>query len=118
MRKWIFALSAVVALVAADEGRASGWGCNSCGGGYATAPGQPHVGFLAAPWYLYWPYDAHFMTPAPVHGAYYAPPGYGYGAYPGYAQPYFPAHDVPLLNVHPAHPVDPAPLHGGVIPPG
>ncbi len=57
--------------------------------------------FQAAPWYLYWPYDAHFMTPAPVTGAFYGPPtagnfpvnpyfpgagaggGYGYGQMPG-----------------------------------
>ncbi|MFM8272912.1 MAG: hypothetical protein ACKODX_11340 [Gemmata sp.] len=54
--------------------------------------------FQAAPWYQYWPYDGHFMTPAPVTGAFYAPPitgnfpvnpyfpgaqpNYGFGAYP------------------------------------
>jgi hypothetical protein len=41
---------------------------------------------MAAPWYLYWPYDAHFMTPAPMQGAFYAPPMMG--NYP--VQPYFP----------------------------
>jgi len=29
--------------------------------------------FQAAPWYLYWPYDAHFQLPAPI-GAPYTPP--------------------------------------------
>jgi hypothetical protein len=41
---------------------------------------------MAAPWYLYWPYDAHFLTPAPVGGAFYPPPMMG--NYP--VQPYFP----------------------------
>ncbi len=57
--------------------------------------------FQAAPWYQYWPYDGHFMTPAPVSGAFYGPPmtgnfpvnpyfpgaqggfGYGFGGVPG-----------------------------------
>jgi hypothetical protein len=47
--------------------------------------GQTLPVYQAAPWYLYWPYDAHFMTPAPMTGAYYAPP---IGAYP--IQPFFP----------------------------
>jgi hypothetical protein len=38
---------------------------------------QPLPAFQAAPWYLYWPYNAHFMTPAPLTGAYYAPPTAG-----------------------------------------
>lgn len=29
--------------------------------------------FQAAPWYLYWPYDAHFQLPAPI-GAPFQPP--------------------------------------------
>jgi hypothetical protein len=48
---------------------------------------QPLPAFQAAPWYLYWPYNAHFMTPAPLTGAYYAPP-----SGPGMSvNPYFPA---------------------------
>src|SRR5262245_26505561 len=42
--------------------------------------------FQAAPWYLYWPYDAHFLTPAPVTGAFYGPPMPG--NFP--VNPYFP----------------------------
>jgi hypothetical protein len=42
--------------------------------------------FQAAPWYLYWPYDAHFLTPAPVTGAFYGPPTAG--NFP--VNPYFP----------------------------
>ncbi len=48
---------------------------------------QPLPAFQAAPWYSYWPYNAHFMTPAPLMGAYYAPPTAG-GMM---GNPYFPA---------------------------
>lgn len=47
----------------------------------------PQPAFQAAPWYLYWPYDGHFMTPAPITGAFYGPPTPG--NYP--VNPYFPA---------------------------
>jgi hypothetical protein len=46
--------------------------------------------YMAAPWYLYWPYDGHFQTVAPMaHGLYYPPPMYTGnpwmpGVYPGY----------------------------------
>ena len=46
--------------------------------------------FQAAPWYLYWPYDGHFQTVAPMaSGAFYPPPAYTgnafmTGRYPGY----------------------------------
>jgi hypothetical protein len=46
--------------------------------------------YMAAPWYLYWPYDGHFQTIAPMaHGLYYPPPVYTgnpylAGAYAGY----------------------------------
>jgi hypothetical protein len=45
----------------------------------AFGPGQDQYGFRkrnavrAAPWFLYWPYEAYWQTPAPT--------GYGYGAY-------------------------------------
>lgn len=66
--------------------------------GAATGHVAPGHGFQAAPWYLYWPYDAHFLTPAPLMGGYSAPPvGAPYGApyapgmplhgYPGYGAP-------------------------------
>lgn len=57
--------------------------------------------FQAAPWYLYWPYDGHFQTPAPVTAPFYAPPGPG--NFP--VNPYFPA---------PAGPYGPIP--GGPAP--
>lgn len=60
---------------------------------------QPLPVYQAAPWYLYWPYDGHFLTPAPVTGPFYGPPtpgnfpvnpyfpgpayGHGYGPIPG-----------------------------------
>lgn len=49
--------------------------------------GKPKPVFQAAPWYLYWPYDGHFLTPAPLHGPFYAPPQLPYGG----SNPYFPA---------------------------
>jgi hypothetical protein len=47
---------------------------------------QPLPTFQASPWYLYWPYDGHFLTPAPVTGAFYGPPTAG--NFP--VNPYFP----------------------------
>ena len=43
--------------------------------------------FQAAPWYLYWPYDGHFLTPAPIQAPFMAPPVNG--NFP--VNPYFPA---------------------------
>jgi hypothetical protein len=89
-------------------------GCASCGGGhawgkhgglfggYAPPPSTLFNGhrnfnfnfmkkpqlpvFQAAPWYNYWPYDAHFLTPAPISGPFYGPPQTG--NFP--VNPYFP----------------------------
>jgi hypothetical protein len=47
--------------------------------------------FQAAPWYLYWPYNSHFQTPAPLLGH----EGFGGGGYApgqGWMNPYFPNH--------------------------
>jgi hypothetical protein len=60
-----------------------------CQGPWCQGRGHGSAGpaFQAAPWYMYWPYNAHFQMPAPLVGAYYAPPGVG-----GMMQsPYFPA---------------------------
>ena len=46
---------------------------------------NPLPAFQAAPWYMYFPYNAHFQTPAPLLGE---GGGGGYGA----PNPYFPAH--------------------------
>lgn len=90
-------------------GRQGGQGGQGGGGGFGSNLNLFHQQklpvFQAAPWYNYWPYDGHFMTPAPVTGAFYGPPatgnfpvnpyfpgaqgaagfsgGYGYGAMPG-----------------------------------
>ena len=102
MKKIILALAAVAATAAfAADARASG--CNgplcqpppaaygSGGVFHRLFVKQPLPAFQAAPWYLYWPYNAHFMTPAPLPGAYYAPPTAG-GMF---ANPYFPGHGYP-----------------------
>lgn len=58
--------------------------------------------FQAAPWYLYWPYNGHFQTPAPLYGQFYAPPGMGgYGAG---ANPYFQQVAPPAPAQAPAQP--------------
>lgn len=93
MKKILFAVAAA-ALFAASATTASAAGCQ---GPLCQQPApttglfgkffgkQPLPAFQAAPWYLYWPYNAHFMTPAPLTGPYYAPPPAGLG------NPYFPA---------------------------
>lgn len=94
MKNWIIAAAVALVGLSASPARADG----IFAGPKCTGPAcnhKPHAFYgktqtlpvyLAAPWYLYWPYDAHFMTPAPVFGAYYAPPMMG--NYP--VQPYFP----------------------------
>lgn len=91
--------------LAASAGTASAWGGwkgplnnqspyprnTSLFGSHGQAPT-----FQAAPWYLYWPYDGHFQTPAPVTGAFYGPPTAGnfpvnpYFSGPGYGYQYGP----------------------------
>ncbi len=97
-----------IAGLALAAGNANAWGdrgCSSCGhgglglgGGGWPAPSTLFGGhhnkkptFQAAPWYNYWPYDAHFLTPAPVSGAFYGPPLTG--NFP--VNPYFPGPAVP-----------------------
>jgi hypothetical protein len=43
--------------------------------------------FQAAPWYLYWPYDAHFQLPAPINAPYYPPQQLGSQWSPYFAAP-------------------------------
>lgn len=106
----LFAIAfAVVGALALTAGDAGAWG-RSCNGPFCNQSSYPKnyslLGhnqaplptYQAAPWYLYWPYDAHFLTPAPVTGAFYGPPtpgnfpvnpffphpgGVGYGPLPG-----------------------------------
>lgn len=77
---------------------------------------QPLPVYQAAPWYLYWPYDAHFLTPAPVSGAFYGPPIPGNfpinpyfpaPAYGGYGP--MPGGPPPVSPVPPVPPVPPPP---------
>ena len=72
--------------------------------GATGALGQPLPVFQAAPWYLYWPYDGHFLTPAPIQGAFYGPPGPG--NFP--VNPYFPG---PAIGGY-------GPIPGGAPPAG
>ncbi len=109
MQRWICPVLLLLGgLVSqADAAGCRGTSCLGIGGnpGYS---GNARGAFLAAPWYLYWPYDAHFQTPAPVFGAFYPPPilnGY-------YSQPYFPTQPQPYvpgspLNTYPYGPSSP-----------
>jgi hypothetical protein len=45
------------------EGFCTGPGCVRASGGVSIQWGYPNSGVLG-PWYLYWPYEAHFVTPA------------------------------------------------------
>jgi len=94
MKKFLFAVAAAVALLAfAGSAQAQG---PSPFGAQGQKPifkslfhKQPLPAFQAAPWYLYFPYNAHFQTPAPMYNApFYAPPGSNGGFQ---ANPYFPA---------------------------
>ena len=97
MKTFFYSLVAIamVAATAVDvrAGGCSGPGCPQSAppthpqGPFAKLFGKnPLPAFQAAPWYLYWPYDGHFLTPAPVQGAFYGPPGPG--NFP--VNPYFP----------------------------
>ncbi len=101
-----------LAVASGTASAAGGPGCSTCGhtgfghgglGGFGGlgAPPAPSTlfggshkklpAFQAAPWYNYWPYDGHFLTPAPVGGAFYGPPQTG--NFP--VNPYFPGPAVP-----------------------
>jgi hypothetical protein len=61
--------------------------------------------YMAAPWYLYWPYDGHFQTVAPqAAGIYYPPPQYIGNPYlvGGYGGGYMPGNPAPRFPVPPA----------------
>ena len=111
MKKLMLAAVAVVG-VALTAAEASASGCSSpfcqgpgAQGGLGLFRKQPLPAFQAAPWYLYWPYNAHFMTPSPLQGPYYAPPPVGGGM----VNPYFPAqYPVPPVGLAPAVPAVPA----------
>lgn len=126
LRKIAFVAAVALGVTAsASQVRADGWGHNSP---FSNGPRYPTLGafvthgnglfgkkaplptFQAAPWYLYWPYDGHFLTPAPVNAPFYAPPGPG--NFP--VNPYFPA---PAGNYGPI-PGGPAPAGVPIAPGG
>jgi hypothetical protein len=83
------------------------------GQGMARQPVLPV--YMAAPWYLYWPYDGHFQTVAPMAaGVHYPPPVYTgnpylSGQYPGYV-PGNPIPQFPYAAPPVAGPAAPAPV--------
>ena len=111
MKKLFLALIAAAGVLAAAEPALAGGNANPFNGppGNRLFPPifqrQPLPAFQAAPWYLYWPYNGHFQTPAPLYGQFYAPPGMpGYGG--GMVNPYFqqvppPAPPAPVVAVPP-----------------
>lgn len=137
--RYFVMVAAVGLAIAATAGTASAWGKDSCSGGNCHGHAKPPAptpttlfnfaglghkpklpAFQAAPWYNYWPYDAHFLTPAPISGPFYGPPltgnfpvnpyfpgpaaatgygaaGYGFGqGIPGGAAPVAPAMPIPM----------------------
>ncbi|HKB02255.1 MAG TPA: hypothetical protein VKD90_08550 [Gemmataceae bacterium] len=62
--------------------------------------------YMAAPWYLYWPYDGHFQTVAPMaHGLYYPPPTYIGNPYlAGVYAGYIANNPIPAFPVAPVRP--------------
>jgi hypothetical protein len=86
-------LAAIPSQARAWFGHCSSGDCDGCGhhghlGGHAWFGGHGWLGGhglglgdghdhnslpQAGPWYLYWPYEAHFQTPAPLPYPYYAP---------------------------------------------
>ena len=113
MKKFLFAVAATVALLA-FAGGAQAQNANPFEGPRkpifkSLFHKQPLPAFQAAPWYLYFPYDAHFQTASPMYNSpFYAPPGSGGGFQ---ANPYFsqPGHMMPPL-VPPAPTPMPVPV--------
>jgi hypothetical protein len=79
---------------------AKAW-CNVRWGPYG---GMPQAG----PWYLYWPYEAHFLAPAPGVSPFFPPP---MTLPPGFGQPPAPMPHVPQGYAPPVPP-------GGMQPAG
>lgn len=105
MKKLLFAAAALLAVAtitpeASADGPVSPFGQRGARRGTFFFK-HPLPAYQAAPWYSYWPYTAHFQTPAPLMGAFYAPPYTGGGM----VNPYLPS--------VPAVPVAPVPVGGG-----
>ena len=94
MQKFLFAAAAAMAMLAtADSAKAQAPNPFGCKGQMPIFKSlfhpQPLPAFQAAPWYLYWPYNSHFQTAAPmINAPYAAPPGSGGAGYQ--INPYFP----------------------------
>ena len=79
MRKFVL-IASVIAVLAPALASASG-------------PGTDQFGFRkrhaarAAPWFLYWPYENYWQTPAPTGYGYGAPGPMTYGPYAGQIGP-------------------------------
>ena len=83
----------------------------------ARGGGPPLPVYQAAPWYLYFPYDAYFQTPAPMNGLFYPPPAAG--NWP--SNPYYPTQPSPYvpyspLNRYPFSPAATAPAYNPAVP--
>ena len=93
MKKLLFVLIAALGLLGSASPATAGGQANPFNGPpsngllFPLFKRQPLPAFQAAPWYLYWPYNNHFQTPAPLGGAYYGPPAAG-GNFGG-GNPYF-----------------------------
>jgi hypothetical protein len=126
VRKLVIAATVAAGVVGTGSLAQAQWG--KCNGPMCNQPRYPTLAaafgagqkplptFQAAPWYLYWPYDSHFLTPAPVVGPWYGPPTPG--NFP--VNPYFPA---PQYGPYGPIPGGPAPYYGAPpagygIPPG
>jgi hypothetical protein len=123
MKKWILVAALAIFGLSTSEVNANPLQCKGpfCTGNkpFYGSSASGCLGFLchkqgpilpvyqAAPWYLYWPYDAHFMTPAPVYGQYFAPPTFGYGGnayFPMQHPAYIPGSPI---NHYPMSPIPP-----------
>lgn len=75
MKRVLVAAAAALVCLALSNSSAHAWGCRTCLG----------------PWYQYWPYEAHFVTPAPTGFPYWPspmtlPPGFDLsGGYHGHS---------------------------------
>ncbi len=73
--KKIFGVALLILPFAAGAANAQGWPFNVQAGGSFYIKGGPGPSWpQAGPWYLYWPLEAHFCTPAPTGYPYWPSP--------------------------------------------
>jgi hypothetical protein len=83
-------------------------GCSPVGCGYGPVPagaGGPNM-VPAGPWYSYYPYQAHFQTPAPTGYPYWPGPQTS-GPSPLFGGNYYQAPQNPGFSNYPVNPVQP-----------